>query len=188
MKAKAVFILMVCLFLMATVNTACQKKQEPIPINPKGNLPDVKDLSPEEIFKQAIKPMVDILEAAEPVAEGTVIADPGFELITSLKTQLMEGTTIDEMLAGEHKDLIQGPYKSIKAEDVSPKFIELTKDLSAGQSSAILQIPGVGYGIVHVIARNDDGTLDFVVIVAPMGPTPPTTTNSGATGNTTTAG
>jgi hypothetical protein len=189
MKAKAVVILMVCLFLMAAVNIACQGKQEPIPISKVGKNPPVSELTPEEIFKQAIQPMVDILEAAQPVAEGTVMADPGYELITSIKTQLMKGsTTIEQLAAGEHKDLIQGLHKNIKPEDVSQKFVDLTKDLGAGQSSDILQIPGVGYGLIHIIARNDDGTIDLAVIVVRMGPPPPTKTDSGAAGNTTTSG
>ncbi len=182
MKRKTVFIILVCLILMTMVYSGCSKKED-APFKDEGNLPDASTLSEAEIFAAKVKPMIEPLDFAADVDADNTPDDEAYRTVISIMDMITEGAefeTLGEKVSGVQ---IFGLFNVKPADMPSTRFGPLVKDVPAGGFSKIQEIPGEGFGVIYVGGINEDGAIDFGVIIVPTSGTFTETASETITGD-----
>ena len=185
MKRKTVFTIFACLILIAMVYSGCSKKED-VAFKKEGNLPDASTLTPEQMFAAKVGPLIKPLDFAADVDPDNPPDDEAYRTVLSLMDMINEGEKF-EALGGKVPGVdIQGLFEVKPADMPSERFGPIVKDVSAGGFSRIQEIPGVGFGVIYVERVDEDGLVNFGVILVPMSSTltettPETTTSDGGT-------
>ena len=186
MAGKGLFsILGISLILISALFLNCGGKEEESPFG-KGKLKPVSELTPEELFEQAVKPMRDILSVATVVEEGTVDDDPAYQNMVNVKSMVEGGATYADISEKKpHGAVALGEFLDVPPAAVHELLAQILEGVTAGGTSDILMIPGEGYGLViHIGDGAKEGTVNIGVVVMPQGQEPTTeitTTDAGET-------
>jgi hypothetical protein len=182
MNRKIVFIIVACLILMTMVYSGCSKK-EADPFKKEGSLPDASTLTPEQIFVAKVEPMIKPLDFAVDVDPDNPPDDEAYRTVLSMMDMINEGEmfeTLGEKVPGVQ---IYGLFNVKPADMPSERFGPLVKDVPAGGFSKIQHIPDHGFGVIYIENVNEDGSIDFGVIIVPTGSSLTETTSETTTGD-----
>jgi len=185
MNRKVVFIIFACLILATMVYSGCSKK-EAVPFTKEGNLPDASTLTPEQIFAAKVEPLIKPLDLAVDVDPDNPPDDEAYKTVISLMDMINEGEKFESLWEKVSGVEIQGLFEVKPADMPSERFGPLVKDVPTGGFSKVQQITGFGFGVIYIEAANEDGSVNFGVIIvptsgAPIETTSETTTSDGGT-------